>query len=84
MRVRTPKMRMCVQWKWGKVARKTLTAKSTAARQRMCSAKVRRDWPRASRDCSERMMDAPTRKRKLGKTKSVRVKPFQGEWSSWV
>jgi len=34
--------------------------------------------PRARRDSSEKMMEAPTRKRKLGKTKSVRVKPFQG------
>jgi hypothetical protein len=28
---------------------------------------------------SEKMMEAPTRKRKVGKTRSVRVQPFQGE-----
>ena len=30
----------------------------------------------AMRDVMEKMVDAPTMKRKLGKTKSVRVKPF--------
>ena len=40
--------------------------------------------PLARRESREKMMEAPTRKRKLGKTRSVRVKPFQGAWSSWV
>src|SRR3981081_64235 len=59
-------------------------AKMREARRRMWRARVFFESPRARRDCREKMMDAPTRKRKLGKTKSGRGKPFQGAWSGLV
>src|SRR6202789_3864623 len=43
--------------------------------------RVLRQLPFAARASSEKMMEAPTRKRKVGKTRSVRVQPFQGAWS---
>src|ERR1700679_3396615 len=43
--------------------------------------RVLRQLPLRALASSEKTMDAPTRKRKVGKTRSVRVQPFQGEWS---
>src|ERR1700746_1509409 len=66
-------------------------AKMTKARRRMWRARVffvaLSKMPlalRAMRDWSEKMMETPTRKRKLGKTKSGRVKPFHLAWSVWA
>src|ERR1700723_2192137 len=47
------------------MARRTVWAKSEA-----------RVTPRARRDSVEKTIDAPTRKRKVGKTRSVGVNPF--------
>jgi len=47
-----------------------------------CSSIDSRDTPRSSRLLKERTIDAPTMKRKLGKTRSVSVHPFHAEWRS--
>src|SRR6201996_2982437 len=68
----------------GKYPRIRSSRKIFPARAKILPASVALQFPCAARALIENTMDAPTRNRNVGKTRSVRVQPFHSAWSNWL